>query len=88
MPIVAVPGRFNPKMAPGYLAATVSSMGPERATPRFEGMFAFAYFDARNNSLWLACDRMAIKLLFIARVGRERVFGSEPKTLFAHPQVG
>src|SRR6476660_5892982 len=30
--------------------------GPERAIPRLDGMFAFAYLDRNSNALWLARD--------------------------------
>ena len=41
--------------------------GPERAIPLFNGMFAIAYFDRRNDTLWLARDRVGIKPLYPAR---------------------
>ncbi|TCK19036.1 asparagine synthase (glutamine-hydrolysing) [Thiogranum longum] len=61
--------------------------GPERAVPRFNGMFAFAYHDLRDQSVWLARDRLGIKPLFIARTGGGFVFASEQKALFEHPSV-
>jgi asparagine synthase (glutamine-hydrolysing) len=61
--------------------------GPERAVPKFNGMFAFAYCDRRDKSLWLARDRVGIKPLFVARAGGTLVFASEQKALFAHPRI-
>jgi asparagine synthase (glutamine-hydrolysing) len=51
------------------------------------GMFAIALWDAPRRQLILARDRMGIKPLYYAVVGGEIVFGSEPKSLLAHPGV-
>ncbi len=61
--------------------------GPEAAVPRFNGMFALAWYDCRSGSLWLARDRSGIKPLYLADCGHTVVFGSEAKALFAHPAV-
>lgn len=61
--------------------------GPEIAIPRFNGMFAFAYYDVRKRALWFARDRLGIKPLYIAECGPELIFGSEPRALLAHPTV-
>jgi asparagine synthase (glutamine-hydrolysing) len=61
--------------------------GPEIAIPRFDGMFAFAYFDRRERALWLARDRLGIKPLYIAARGRHVRFASEIKALLVHPDV-
>jgi asparagine synthase (glutamine-hydrolysing) len=57
--------------------------GPERAVPRFNGMFALAYHDLRDGSLWLARDRLGIKPIYLARTSSGLVFASEMKALFA-----
>ena len=61
--------------------------GPARAIERFDGMFAFAYFDRRSETLWLARDRLGIKPLHVALDGERVVFGSEIKALLAHPGI-
>ncbi len=61
--------------------------GPERAVKLFNGMFAFSYYDLRTRTMWLGRDRMGIKPLYCANIGRTIVFGSEIKALFAHPSV-
>jgi asparagine synthase (glutamine-hydrolysing) len=61
--------------------------GPEKAVPRFDGMFAFAYFDLRNRTLWLSRDRTGIKPLYTAHVDGTIAFASEMKALFEHPGI-
>ncbi len=61
--------------------------GPEKAVSRFNGMFAFAYYDLRSKTLWLGRDRAGIKPMYVARFGKTIVFGSEIKALFGHPGV-
>lgn len=69
------------------LLAAFEAWGPEAALPRFRGMFAFALYDREERHLWLARDRMGIKPLYLARRGRALVFGSELRTLLAHPRI-
>ncbi|WP_149824394.1 asparagine synthase (glutamine-hydrolyzing) [Streptomyces tailanensis] len=59
----------------------------ERCVEHLEGMFAFAVWDPRRRTLLLARDRFGIKPLYYARTADGLVFGSEPKTLLAHPAV-
>ncbi|MEP6714559.1 MAG: asparagine synthase (glutamine-hydrolyzing) [Terriglobia bacterium] len=58
-----------------------------RCFERFRGMFALALWSQRDKRLVLARDRMGIKPLYIRHLGRDIVFGSELKALFAHPRV-
>ncbi|MET0648481.1 MAG: asparagine synthase (glutamine-hydrolyzing) [Pyrinomonadaceae bacterium] len=56
---------------------------------RLRGMFGFALWDARDDSLFVARDRVGKKPLYYARTPRGAlVFGSELKCLLAHPEVG
>jgi asparagine synthase (glutamine-hydrolysing) len=54
---------------------------------RFRGMFALAIWSGRDKRLVLGRDRLGIKPLYLRRAGRDIIFGSELKALFAHPRV-
>ncbi|MCB1696905.1 MAG: amidotransferase 1, exosortase A system-associated [Halioglobus sp.] len=60
----------------------------ERCVEHFRGMFAFALYDRRAQSLFLARDRFGIKPLFYSLLpDHQIVFGSELKVLKSHPAL-
>jgi asparagine synthase (glutamine-hydrolysing) len=55
------------------------------ALDRFNGIFAFAIWDAIEQELVVARDRYGVKPIYHARLGDSFVFGSEAKAILAHP---
>jgi asparagine synthase (glutamine-hydrolysing) len=56
-----------------------------KALSRFNGMFAFALWDRKEQVLLLARDRYGIKPLYVSRHGKRVAFGSEQKAITALP---
>ncbi|MDH6125673.1 asparagine synthase (glutamine-hydrolyzing) [Kitasatospora sp. GP82] len=59
----------------------------EGIVDRLEGMYAFAIWDELREQLLLVRDRLGVKPLYWARIDGGIAFGSEPKALFAHPEL-
>lgn len=59
----------------------------EAMLPRLNGMFAFAIWDARRQSVLLVRDAMGVKPLYWGLAPLGLVFGSELKALLAFPGV-
>lgn len=57
----------------------------EDACTRFNGMFAFAIWDGREQKLVLTRDRLGIKPLYWTKIGGQFAFASEYKAFMRHP---
>ena len=57
----------------------------KQCVEHLRGMFAFAIWDAKRKSLFIARDRLGIKPLYYCRTPRNFIFGSEIKVLLANP---
>jgi len=58
-----------------------------RLVDRLNGDFAFAIYDLRDDSLFLARDRFGVRPLFYAQRGSDLYFASEAKALFASGMI-
>jgi asparagine synthase (glutamine-hydrolysing) len=68
------------------LIEAISIMGLEVTLRKLKGMFAFALWDKKNESLSLARDSMGEKPIYYGWQGNTFMFGSELKALKAHPE--
>jgi asparagine synthase (glutamine-hydrolysing) len=59
----------------------------EKCVEKLRGMFAFAIWDERHKTLFLARDRVGIKPLYYWLSDRSLIFASEIKALLADPEV-
>jgi asparagine synthase (glutamine-hydrolysing) len=78
--------RFRSRTDTEVVLRAYLEMGPE-CVERLIGMFAFAVWDAKAETLFLARDRTGEKPLVYADVGGSFVFASEIRTLLAEPGV-
>jgi asparagine synthase (glutamine-hydrolysing) len=72
--------RFHSRTDTEVVVHAYEEWGPD-CLSRFNGMFAFAIWDQRKRSLFLARDRFGIKPLYYAESDRRFMFASEIKSL-------
>jgi asparagine synthase (glutamine-hydrolysing) len=76
---------FHTESDTEVILAAWRQWGPD-CLSRFNGMFAFALYDGREDALFLARDRLGVKPLFLAELSDGAlIFASELKGLLAHP---
>ncbi|MDD3894817.1 MAG: asparagine synthase (glutamine-hydrolyzing), partial [Syntrophomonadaceae bacterium] len=59
----------------------------EKCLQKLNGIFAFAVWDADNERLFLARDRIGVKPLFYCQSDSSFLFSSEIKGILAHPKM-
>ncbi|MGE5537508.1 MAG: asparagine synthase (glutamine-hydrolyzing) [Gemmatimonas sp.] len=79
-------GPFRGHSDTEVLAEACARWGAAETASRLIGMFAFAWWDKRTRTLSLVRDRLGIKPLYWARIGRSVAFASELKAFFALPE--
>jgi asparagine synthase (glutamine-hydrolysing) len=72
--------RFSTKSDTEVIVHAYEQWGAD-CPKRLRGMFAFAIFDSRNQSLFLARDRFGIKPLYLWHNDRQMLFASEVRAL-------
>jgi asparagine synthase (glutamine-hydrolysing) len=74
--------RFNSQSDTEVILNAYACWG-EQCTEKLHGMFAFVIWDNKNQSLFLARDRMGIKPLYYAQTQSGFYFASNPQALLA-----
>lgn len=77
--------RFRGTSDTEIILEAIGKWGLEATVQRMNGMFAFALWDRSARSLHLVRDRIGIKPMYYGWNGSTFYFGSELKTLRAHP---
>ena len=78
--------QFNSASDCEVVLKSLVQWGPN-AIKKFNGQFAFAFWDRKEKSLIMSRDRYGIKPLYFYKSNKLLVFGSEIKAILAHPEV-
>lgn len=78
--------RFRSRSDSEVIIHAYEEWGPA-CLERFNGMFAFALWDSQRQRVFIARDRLGVKPLYYWSDGHTFIFGSELKTVLAHPAV-
>jgi asparagine synthase (glutamine-hydrolysing) len=78
--------RFQSHSDTEVLLCSYIEWGPE-CVEKLNGIFAFAIWDESNQTVFMARDRIGVKPLFFTKQGSSFLFGSELKSLLAHPAL-
>ncbi len=77
---------FQTKTDTEVVLAALQTWG-DQALQRFNGMFAFAFWDHHKKELKLVRDRLGIKPLYVSSVGSHFLFASEIRSILASELV-
>ena len=69
------------------LFQSLKSFGVEKTLNMIDGMFAFAFYEGKTKSLWLARDRMGEKPLYYSHKNNRTYFGSEISSLISNQDI-
>ncbi|EGO64787.1 asparagine synthase (glutamine-hydrolyzing) [Acetonema longum] len=78
--------RFTTTSDTEVLLQSYIEWGPD-CVRRLNGIYALGIWDEKQETLFLARDRIGVKPLFYAQRGKALLFASELKALLAHPAV-
>ena len=84
--LTALGHRFRTRSDTEVLVHAYEQWG-EAFLERLNGEFAIAIWDRRTRELFLARDRFGIRPLFLADLGGDVAFASEPAALLRHPSA-
>lgn len=77
--------KFRGRSDTEILLAAIEVYGLNQTLQKINGMYAFALWDRKNRTMHFARDRFGKKPLYVGWAGKSLVFGSELKSLRAHP---